>query len=203
MMTTGKLAVLLQRKAVLLGWSIRHFASDLRAVAAIEFAFLVPLMLLLYVGTIELSGAVSANRKLSRTSLVIGDLITQTNCYTNSDIEDIMKIADDIMYPYDDALTIVITAIRIEDGDGEVVWSRANGSGADAPGAPYSVPKTIATEGTFLIATRVAMNYQPAVGWITYGSHGELSRDQTAMDMQEQMFLRPRDGNNIEIKGAC
>ncbi|WP_075995394.1 TadE/TadG family type IV pilus assembly protein [Salaquimonas pukyongi] len=103
------------------------FRDDIKGVAAIEFAFIAPLMLLLYVGTIEISGALSANRKLSRVSSTLGDLLTQAECFTDPVLNDIIKIADDIMYPYSNSLKIRLTGILIDNGT-----RRYNGGAATA-----------------------------------------------------------------------
>jgi len=182
-----------------ISWMFRRFRDEVEAVAAIEFAFLAPLMLLMYVGTIEISGAVSANRKLSRVSSTIGDLITQATCFNDATLTDIMEIADDIMYPFDDTLGIQISGILISGTDATVVWSRGYGTSPVANGSPYTVPAKIMTDGNFLVAANVTMSYTPAIGWITFNSVTDISKDTSALSMQEELFLRPRIGNVVKI----
>ncbi|MCB1430467.1 MAG: pilus assembly protein, partial [Nitratireductor sp.] len=70
-----------------------RFREEVRGVAAVEFAFIAPIMILLFVGTIELSAGVATNRKLSRLSSTIGDLITQSQTLTTNDIDNIMDVS--------------------------------------------------------------------------------------------------------------
>lgn len=179
------------------------FRDDIKGVAAIEFAFIAPLMLLLYVGTIEISGALSANRKLSRVSSTLGDLLTQAECFTDPVLNDIIKIADDIMYPYSNSLKIRLTGILIDNGTPKVQWGRGYGMSPAAKGSVYNVPNKIKIDGNFLIAADIRTTYTPAVGWLATHKVGDLSKDTTAIQMEEEMFLRPRIGNNIEVKGSC
>lgn len=186
---------------------LERFRDEVKAVAAIEFAFLAPVMILMYVGTIEISAAMSANRKLSRVASTVGDLMTQTDCYTNADVNDILEIADEIMFPYNNNLAITLTGIEITSSGPEVVWSRSNNGSGAAAGSPYTVPARINNEGTFLVAASVSMAYSPAVGWFTFKERqdktGELSKTTGAINMSEELFLRPRIGADVQVGGAC
>lgn len=202
-MLRNKLKTRLKNEALKLVFTAERFRDEVKGVAAIEFAFLAPLMLLMYVGTIEISSAMAANRKLSRVSSTIGDLLTQTDCFTDATITDIMKIADDIMYPYDDTLQIRVTGVLVDSGTAEVQWSRAEGTTPAATGSAYAVPNRIKIDGNFLVAAKINMSYQPTIGWLTYDSAGDLSSSKTAIDMEEELFLRPRVGDAVEIKSSC
>lgn len=192
-------AAMLKDRYNRVSWLARRFRDEVEAVAAIEFAFLAPLMLLMYVGTIEISGAVSANRKLSRVSSTVGDLITQATCFNDATLTDIMEIADDIMYPFDESLSIQISGIQITGTNATVQWSRGYGTSAAANGTPYTVPAKIKTDGNFLVAAKIAMAYTPAFGWITFNHTTSISKDTAALNMEEELFLRPRIGNTVTI----
>lgn len=189
------------RRMRYLAW---RFKEEARGVAAIEFAFIAPIMLVMYVGTMEISNAVSANRKLSRVSSTLGDLLTQAECFTDSTLNDIVEIADDIMFPYSNTLSIQLNGVQIDNDVAKVEWSRAWGTMTPlATGTNYSVPQKIMTNGNFLVAAKIKMTYNPAIGWLTQGSNFTLKRDESALQMSEEMFLRPRIGDDVEIKSSC
>ena len=54
--------------------ALRRIAADRRAVSAVEFALLLPLMLTLFIGGNEVSQAMTIYRKISRTGSTLGDL---------------------------------------------------------------------------------------------------------------------------------
>ncbi len=202
-MKNSKFKNIVRDHALRAGYLATRFGQETKGVAAIEFAFLAPLMLLMYVGTMEVSNAVSANRKLSRVSSTVGDLLTQTTCYTDATLTDIMKIADDIMFPFSDTLKIQINGVKVVGGVPKVQWSRGYyGALQLATGANYTVPDKIKVEGNFLVAAKIDMNYAPAIGWLTYGTGNNLNRDNSAITMKEEMFLRPRIGDTITLN-AC
>ncbi len=180
---------------------MRSFRKDCEGVAAVEFALIAPLMIMLFIGTLEVSAAVSVNRKVSRISSVVGDLVTQSDELSASAISSIMDVASDIIAPYSNTIRIRITGIAIESGNAAVVWSCNSNWSSVAAGDAYVVPDSIKTDGTFLVAARVQTDYQPMVGWISYSGPGEssISLDQTEITMDEQIFLRPRVGSAVDV----
>jgi Flp pilus assembly protein TadG len=197
-MTTGTMTRIAQ--------SIRRrstkFASDRKGVAAVEFAFIAPIMLLLFVGTIELSAGISTNRKLSRLSSTVGDLVTQSQQLTASDVEAIMDVSSKIMYPYDeDDVTIVLTGVQITSGQAKVVWSKSRPAGLEKTiNSDYTVPAKIKKDGTFLVAAEIKTSYTPSVGWIKYTASTGIDFTYNPIEMREELFLRPRIGSTVELQ---
>ena len=125
---------------------LKRFRDASEGVAAVEFALIAPLLLLLFLGTVETSYAVAVDRKLSRASSAIADLITQQANLTEDEVRQIIGIADKIMYPYDHIVPcIVISGVQLveidppvdADGDGKndvsakVTWSIDNMTASD------------------------------------------------------------------------
>jgi Flp pilus assembly protein TadG len=81
--------------------AIRRFRSDKRGVSAVEFALILPVMLLLYAGTVEISEALSVDRKVNQLSATVGDLVAQRMTMNTTEINNIFDAATAIMEPYD------------------------------------------------------------------------------------------------------
>jgi len=126
-----------------------EFRKASKGVAAVEFALIAPLLLVLFVGTVEISLLVSVDRKLSRASSTVADLITQSQAPSLNTIESLFGVVDKIMYPYTDkipcvAITYVEANVEVDTngdgtvGDGDdvvarVIWSIDNSTvGYDA-----------------------------------------------------------------------
>ena len=92
-----------------------NFIKNSQAVAAVEFALIAPILLLLFVGTVEISLLVSVDRKISRTSSAVADLIAQGDNYTTADgianLRSIFGVTERIMYPYSDRIPCVVISI--------------------------------------------------------------------------------------------
>lgn len=200
MMNMLKLKNSLKNSVSLIRWKVEGFKKSVEGVAAVEFAFLAPLMLLMYVGTIEVSGAISANRKLSRSASAVGDLITQIEtCFSDETLTDIVKIADNIMKPYDDGFEILITGVEVlDDGTNEIRWSKPYGGAiALVAGDPYTLPTQIASSTGYIISSKITKAYTPAFGFASV-SNNKIDFSSAAIDMEEELFLRPRVGTALD-----
>ncbi|MDJ0613270.1 MAG: pilus assembly protein [Rhizobiaceae bacterium] len=180
--------------------------DDESGVAALEFAIIAPILILLFLGTIEISLAIAVDRKISRISSSVADLITRTQFsdLPVSEMDEFVKIANRIMYPYQDSVAISIMGIDVVNGSSTVRWRYTTGGGtAPAPGQPFTVPANIRNTDAFLIAAVVKTDHSPAVGFINYDD-GKISFDGASIELSEQMFLRPRRAKDTGIDcSAC
>ena len=60
--------------------------DDRRGVAAIEFAMIVPIMLVLFFGTVEFSSGVAVDRKVSLMARTLSDLTSQSTAVADVDL---------------------------------------------------------------------------------------------------------------------
>lgn len=80
---------------------VRSYRADKRGVAAIEFAFIVPIMVVMFVGAVELSQAITVDRRVTQAASSIADLAARKeSSISQTEIADIMKIGGYIMTPY-------------------------------------------------------------------------------------------------------
>src|SRR3954467_4914904 len=77
------------------------FAQDRRGVSAVEFAMLLPLMITLYLGSVEISQGVGIDRKVTLTTRTVGDLASQVATINNADMTNLLNAAASVLTPYD------------------------------------------------------------------------------------------------------
>lgn len=183
------------------GGLLSRLASDRRGVAAIEFAFIAPLLLSLYLVTMEVSQAIEANKKVSRIGSMVGDLVTQQQTIGKAEVEAIMRIGEGTLQPYNRTKPeIIVTAIEITDEASpktRVVWSRKLLNGAFSAGAAKlsatTVPPKLSIKGTFLIRVESKLNYSPMITWSPDQKEAlGLTAAFSSISMQENYYLRPR-----------
>lgn len=186
------------------------FARDRKGVAAVEFAFVAPLLLSLYFVTMEVAQAIDTNKKVSRVGSMVADLVTQQPGETyKKDIEPIMQIGEAILQPYGRTRpTIEITGIEITAGENPkaiVKWSRKMVDGAfsvaEAAGTEVSVPDTLMIAGTFLVRVSSQLDYRPVLTWTAENrANIGLLGGFDNINMAEVYHLRPRMTNQILCK---
>jgi Flp pilus assembly protein TadG len=148
------------------------FAFATAGVAAVEFAMVLPVMVLLYLGTTELTFAVNTDRKLTLLSRTLADLTARVATLTSSQIDDVFGAALAVMAPYNTgSAKMVITSIAVtaKSGggvEGKVCWSKAKGTGAVAlaKNTIVPVPEGFQTANTSFIRADVTMPYAPVFG---------------------------------------
>ena len=80
--------------------SIRRLRRDQRGISAVEFAMLAPLMVVLYLGGVEISQAIAVDRKVTLVARTLGDLVAQTSSVTTTDITNILSASAAVVQPY-------------------------------------------------------------------------------------------------------
>ena len=78
---------------------LRLFARERRGIAAIEFAVLLPVLLVLYLGTFEVGQAISIKLNNSLAARTVADLASQYTTIYNADMTSILGASTTVMAP--------------------------------------------------------------------------------------------------------
>ena len=155
-------------------------------IAAVEFALILPILIVLWIGGVEVTQALSVDRRLNNLASALGDLVARSKIVTHADVDSIFDIAPGALYPFlTGGLDMRITAVKMNSaGTATVAWSRAEGTTAYAVDAPMNslVPATLRVPDTQIIMAEVAYTYTPAVGYVITGN----------LDLDDRMFFVPR-----------
>lgn len=190
---------------------LRRLMADRRAVAAVEFAFIAPVLLCLYFVTMEVAQGIETNKKVGRVGSMIADLVTQQSTVNKSQLEAILKIGSAILEPYSRSQPdIVITAIKITDETSpkvQIAWSRELKDGAFSrpfiSGSNTTVPTKLEIPGSFLIRVDSKLDYRPVITWSATRKAGiGLASAFDRIPMSETYYLRPRMSTDITC-GDC
>lgn len=182
------------------------FLRDKRGIAAVEFALVVPLMIAMYLGTIEMSAGVSVNKKVSRVAATVADLVTQQETTNKADLLDIMEIGESVLFPYTlDKPDIVVVGINVHTSHpqgGKVAWSRRYDKGTYkiglSTGSDVFVPDDLRIDDTFLVRVDTGLDYIPIVRWLIGDGVGTIKNGVGVIEMEETYFYRPRLGGAVD-----
>ena len=186
---------------------LRKFVGNRRGVAAIEFAFIAPLLLTMYFVTMEIAPAIDANKKVGRSASMIADLVTQQQSISKTEVEAIMAIGEATLRPYNRTnLKVIITAIEITDEEApevRVFWSRKMVGGVfsqdAAKGTVTEVPPALRIRNSFLVRVQSELEYRPMITWTAdqKATTGLLAAFDK-INMKETYYLRPRMSTSID-----
>lgn len=173
--------------------SLHRLVRQDGGMAAVEFSLILPLLVVLWIGGVELTQGLSVDRRLNNLASAIGDLAARSKQLTYSDLDNIFSIAPGAMAPYCDdnaecvaaGLQMRVTAINIDgSGDAEVAWSRADGTTPHDTNDEMNetVPATLRVPDSQVIMAEVNYTYRPAVGYVVTGN----------VSLDDRMFFVPR-----------
>lgn len=170
---------------------------DRSGVSATEFALILPFMLVILIGMTELSGAINADRKVSRIANSTTDLVAQAQTLTTGELDDILALGEKILDPYpDDTLETIISSVTFdEDGDPIVDWSYSNKSNAWDEGAapPIVLPETVAAPLTSIVIAESTLVYTPPFSGLFTETFPRLAN----YTLKDIFYLRPRLANTV------
>lgn len=163
---------------------LSKFAQDKRGVSAVEFALLLPLMLTLYLGGVEVSQGVSIDRKVTLTARTVADLVAQVASIDTAGVNAALGASAAILAPYPDtSAKITVSVVTIDaNGNAKIAWSATKNGTARAVGASVTVPDALKVPSTSLVWGEASYTYTPSIGYVVTGN----------MALSDQIFMRPR-----------
>jgi Flp pilus assembly protein TadG len=183
--------------------SIALFRDDRRGLAAVEFAMILPVMLLLFFGTVEFSSGVAVDRKVTLMARTLSDLTSQSPSVADTDLVNFFSASVGIMTPYDATPTkaqlseVYVDSTKIA----KVKWTKAATIAAGATQATLStstrtngqdvtsvIPSALLIPNTFLIFSEVNYTYKPAVGYV-------MGKD--GINLSDVAYTRPRQSQCV------
>lgn len=181
--------------------TLRRWRDDRAGVAVVEFALIVPIMLLIYLGTMEASALISMDRKVQSVSASIGDLTARADkTLPVSQLQDYFRAASGIMTPYSASeVRQMVTAVNVSaEGETSVAWSRQFHGGsfavstAYAPGDTYPLPASMiaVAKGRMVIAAEASYSYKPLLGLVF----------EQAVNLHRSGYFLPRFDGTITLK---
>jgi len=122
--------------------AIGGFFQDRSGVGAVEFAMLLPLMLVAFFGTVEFSSGLAVDRKVSLVARAIANVTSQGTQATSADLTNYFLAGNKIMTPYA-APNMTISELYIDpaSGNARVQWSQ--GSAPRAVGSVVAIPSSL------------------------------------------------------------
>jgi len=173
--------------------AVSRIRRDDSGVAAIEMAFIFPVMVMMLIGLVDVTDGMSANRKVTITANTLGDLISQEpGTTTQNNIDGIFAGALETMVPYDGSSVglEVFTFRKIGPNAPKLEWEHRKGTNCGAAPAVTADMTDLMSQGNDLIISRTCYNFSYILGNLFSGN--------TSFKMTDEMTLRPRKSLQLD-----
>lgn len=190
----------MQRRRIFLGrpFFARPFFARLAAardgVAAVEFALLAPILILVFIGMADLTEGYMAQRRAVHIASTIADLTAQSQSVSSANLTDYFTIGNLVMTPFPTSgLGQRISSITADsNGVPHVDWSLATGGmTALTTGSQVTVPTNLLAAGQSIIQADVSYTYANKIAWVL----------PTAMTFKQSAYLKPRQSLQVGYTG--
>lgn len=154
---------------------LRKLRRDNRGVAAIEFALMLPMLLALLIGCLEVTFKIWSTQKAEKLAVTLSDVIAQSKAVTNGDLQSLIGAVDKIMDPFPFGAgqgKIIISSVYVpqDEEDADVNWQcsfpssggLSSSSKLGAKGATADLPDGFTlVEKDNVIVTEIFYKYTP------------------------------------------
>lgn len=168
----------------------RTLRADQSGIAAIEFALVFPIMLIIYFGLVDVTNLLSANRRVTLAASTLADLVTQAPGAVNkADLTGFYNAVKPIMDPFpSDDVKIQIYGYRKNGTAVQQRWKDTkNGSCGADPATTGMID--LMNENNDLVLARVCISVKPITGKIIGSAPYNLT---------DTLILRPRQSSTID-----
>ena len=182
--------------------ALKRFCCNARGAAAVEFALLLPIMLIIWGGIVEIGNVHFAGRKVALSTQSIADLIAQERAVSDAGLANLAQAGNAVMFPYPSGnMSYQMQSIATDaDGgiDATLGWQRsfgAAGDGGTAATPPQVNDFLLSNDSTIYV--RVAYTYTPVSA---FGNIAGISAILEGLNFTEEAFAKPRRINIIPIQ---
>ncbi len=148
---------------------LRRFRCNESGVALIEFALILPFLMIIFYGTIELTRYIQMIQKMDNATSALTDLVNRNFNLSNDSLQKIANAAPTMLQPFDSAgVGMIITAIQHDAGSTEPTtkWQRTYGEAGDSkisagPHKKPNLPQLELQERDQVITVELFLDYRP------------------------------------------
>lgn len=188
-------------------WTLSgRLLRDRQGIGAIEFALLVPVLLMLYLGALEVTVGFSMAKRATKAAGTVADIITQQASVDKTYLAEMPSVAASILAPYDsDGMTLKITGIAIDStANAKLAWSwsweddDASGEEETKPcpvTSDLTVPDLMKKANTFLVRAELCVPYRMF-------QFAFLPDSMSDITINRDFFYRQRVGDSVTC-GNC
>jgi Flp pilus assembly protein TadG len=174
-----------------------RFIRSTRGIAAIEFAMILPTLVMMFLASFDAGNAIAIYMKVRAATYVLGAITNQYTTIQSTDMTAITGATGTVLAPYSATPTVVtITQVKATSATAATVsWSYSPTTGkALAQGSTFSsLPANLAknscnsTYPCYLVYAQVSYTFTPTFGYFITGS----------LNLADSLYVTPRSSECI------
>lgn len=163
---------------------LRRFGAAKRGLAAIEFAMILPMLVVMFLASFDGGRALAVYMKVRATTYALAAIANQYSTIQSSDMSSIVGATSAIMAPYSATpLTATISQIWVSSKSKPTVnWSYSLNGTALTSGTSVTLPTNLVVANSFLLFAQVSYTYTPLFGF--FGGSG--------ITLSDNIYMTPR-----------
>ena len=167
----------------------RRFIASTRGVAAVEFALILPMMLLLLLASFDAGNGIAIYMKARAATAVLADISNQYKTIHDSDMQQILGATSVVLTPYSSSpVVVVVSQLQITaSGAATVSWSNTLNGVARSVGSSLTIPTAFTPINSYLIFSEVSYTFTPLFGYFT----------KAPITFKENLYTVPRSSASI------
>ncbi len=152
---------------------IRRFIHAEQGIAAVEFALVLPFLVLLFLGGFEVNRYILMHQKVEKVAYTLADVVAQSTSITTAQLNQVYTAAEQIMLPYSfgaDGVVIVSSIYKSGTSSPVIRWSYRGGGTLDRSsmigtvnGVATLPPGLILNDKDNIIISEVFYVYRPVL----------------------------------------
>jgi Flp pilus assembly protein TadG len=163
----------------------RLFAAAKQGVAAVEFALILPLLVVMLLATFDGGRAIAAYMKMRAATYALASITNQYSTIQSVDMTAILGATSVVMAPYSSGSpAVTISQVKINNsGISKIEWSAAQNAIARSVNSSISPPSAMVVNNSYLILAEVSYTYVPLFGY--FGSSSGIT-------FSDSLYVTPR-----------
>lgn len=165
--------------------------------SAIEFAFLAPILIAIYVSSFEITTGYSVSQKTLKAAGSIADIVTRQNSVNKAFLSQMIDAAESTIAPSPAIdLKLKITGVTVDAaGNAKVLWSwNESGGKPYGKGTSVDVPTDLKKPNSFLVRSELSIDHTML---LFFGSPGALEHSSRNITISREFFYRQRLGSDV------
>lgn len=178
---------------------LAQFRRAKDGLAAVEFALLLPVMITLFFGVVEVSLALACRADVTNVASTAADLIAQESSVSTSDMSNVWSALNAILYPYSTSVAqITVSSIKYDTSTnsltaGKVAWSCTKNGTARTLNTTVTLPSGLMVANGSVIMSEITYNYTSPTTKIITGTKV----------MTNTFYTKPRRVAQITGPSSC